>query len=278
MAILTPDTETTVACKNCGAPVGAPYCARCGQSRDVGRLGFRSVWDEFIWEFFDLDRGLLHTVAQLTVRPGHVVRAYVLGKRKLFTKPLSFYLIMLALYYLVSTLLKVNPLDLGLGPIGDAQRGAEDGYRGSQTATSKADLARIGAVLNENVKVIFTVLVFFLAFSMRLFYRKSGYHWVDLLAFSFYVIGYSYLPYILTAVLLGWFGKVGWVLALVGAVTVLSLGLYVWSVVQFFERKGLPAILKATLVVFVSVVLYAVLISVVLGGVIGIQMARTGKA
>ena len=80
-------------CPNCGEPRAGRFCAECGQREMGGRLTLRGLWREFASRVFNLDRGLLHTVASLARSPGSVPRDYVEGRRRTYTNPLSFFLL-----------------------------------------------------------------------------------------------------------------------------------------------------------------------------------------
>lgn len=85
------------ACATCGAPGQEQYCPVCGQRRLAGRhtlgaLG-RSVLARLAGE-----KGLIHTAAQLTVRPGRTLERYLSGGTVRYLNPISYLLIAAALF------------------------------------------------------------------------------------------------------------------------------------------------------------------------------------
>ena len=85
-------------CVSCGAERTGPYCAQCGQRELRGRHTLRSMAAAFPGRVLDLDRGLLHTVHGLTVRPGTVVRDYLAGRTVPYTNPVAYMLLCFAAF------------------------------------------------------------------------------------------------------------------------------------------------------------------------------------
>src|SRR5690606_6820249 len=85
-------------CLSCGAARTGPYCAQCGQRELRGRHTLRGMAAAFLGRVLDLDHGLLHTVHQLTVRPGTVVRDYLAGRTVPYTNPVAYLLLCFAAF------------------------------------------------------------------------------------------------------------------------------------------------------------------------------------
>ena len=81
-------------CPNCGAaPADGLFCPACGQRRISERMTLGGLWRNFASRTFNLDHGLLHTLARLAGGPGRVPDDYVAGRQRRYTHPLSFYLL-----------------------------------------------------------------------------------------------------------------------------------------------------------------------------------------
>jgi len=87
-------------CLNCGAFITGNFCSKCGQKKDVGRLSWRSLGAELIHFFTHLEKGFLYTSWRLAIRPDTVILEYLKGKRKKYFKPVSLYLIWVAIHLL----------------------------------------------------------------------------------------------------------------------------------------------------------------------------------
>ncbi|OZC03320.1 DUF3667 domain-containing protein [Rubricoccus marinus] len=77
-------------CANCDAVQVGAYCPGCGQHQSNSRLTLRRLWTEFASRAFNVNRGLLATVVELTKHPGQVPLDYVEGKRQRYTNPLTY--------------------------------------------------------------------------------------------------------------------------------------------------------------------------------------------
>jgi len=83
-------------CLNCNHPIQLNYCEFCGQRAATHRFSFNQhFFHDFVHGVFHLDKGLLFTLKELFIRPGHTVREYIAGKRTSHFNFFSFYLLAL---------------------------------------------------------------------------------------------------------------------------------------------------------------------------------------
>lgn len=99
-----------VVCKNCDTHYQGSFCPVCGQSRKVRRLSFLNMVDDFISIFINLDNGFLRTATELFWRPGHMIRDYIDGHRKVYMKPLGMLFCLGTIYYLTVWLIAKDVL------------------------------------------------------------------------------------------------------------------------------------------------------------------------
>ena len=87
-------------CRNCGGALETPYCPACGQKKAT-RFGWSEVrgeaWDKLRWFEGDMVKAAL----RVTLAPGAVARAYVLGERKQHVHPLKLLLAAIVLLLVV---------------------------------------------------------------------------------------------------------------------------------------------------------------------------------
>src|SRR5688572_7885209 len=99
-------------CLNCGTAL-APmqnFCSNCGQKADTHRLSFHDLWHDAIHYFTHADKGIFHLLKGLATRPGRVAQEYIDGKRKMYFKPLNFFLIVAGIVvFMTSTLHRDYP-------------------------------------------------------------------------------------------------------------------------------------------------------------------------
>jgi hypothetical protein len=78
-------------CLNCAKPLAdAAYCPACGQIATTARITGKTMWQDFLKIYLNLDKGLVYTFKQVFTRPGTAARNYVAGQRIVFIKPLTF--------------------------------------------------------------------------------------------------------------------------------------------------------------------------------------------
>lgn len=94
-------TQTSTACKNCGATLAGNFCQNCGQKSDVHPITLKHLLHEFFHALTHADKGILFLVKELLYRPGVVAVEYLDGKRKKYFNPLSFLVIATAVWALI---------------------------------------------------------------------------------------------------------------------------------------------------------------------------------
>ena len=105
------DGAATAACLQCGTALVGAYCHACGQHESVAeRLTFRSLWRDVRVRRLNLDRGLPRTLVDVLLRPGHVARTFVEGRRQTYTHPVTLLFVVYAVYAVLLSVLG-EPLD-----------------------------------------------------------------------------------------------------------------------------------------------------------------------
>ena len=86
-------------CLDCGALLGGPYCASCGQKNE---LEHRSLWQlvkDAVGPAVLLEGKLWRTLGTLLLRPGALSEAYTEGKRSRYIRPLRLYFWVSVLFF-----------------------------------------------------------------------------------------------------------------------------------------------------------------------------------
>jgi len=105
-------------CMNCGSDFSTPYCGQCGQEASAARVTPAELKRGFL-RAVSLERGWIHTMVDLTVRPGTMVRNYLDGKRVAYIGPFKYALTMVGLYILTTAVIGV-PVSRDATAAGDA--------------------------------------------------------------------------------------------------------------------------------------------------------------
>jgi len=200
-------TLTPVLCKNCDSPVEGNYCPACGQAKKTERITFRNLLKDFFEQVTEMDTGFLRILKDLRLQPGHMMRAYVLGRRKPYMRPFQFYLFMLVIFLAFHELLNIDPMEVGnqlaekMSPSGVSKR-----QREMQTLASQ--------LTGTNIKLMLSLLLVTQAFALRLLYRKSGMYLAEMFIIALFITSYQYILFLfvsLGSLILG-YGTAYWIL------------------------------------------------------------------
>jgi hypothetical protein len=84
-----------VACRNCDRLLDSEwrYCADCGQKAATPRLTLHEIGHETLHALLHVDRSIITLIRALALRPGHVARDYVAGRRKRYYGPFAFFIV-----------------------------------------------------------------------------------------------------------------------------------------------------------------------------------------
>ncbi|MBO7119847.1 MAG: DUF3667 domain-containing protein [Bacteroidaceae bacterium] len=95
-------------CLNCKQTFEGDYCPHCGQQAQTKRLHFIEMINNFVGSFVGGDNKFLCTCRDLILRPGHMVRQYLLGQRIGYYNPLQLFVFALTAYAILSYVLGVS--------------------------------------------------------------------------------------------------------------------------------------------------------------------------
>ena len=175
-------------CANCGAQRAGEYCCRCGQHFLEDRLTFRLLARELL-ERVTFERGLLRTVREMTTRPGHVVRAYLAGRRRTYASPLTYLFVGAAVSYagwrLHDEMVRAH-----------TRAQVEQAVAGPNPVLTAAQLERYFEVF-FGVMTQFTWLGLAacvpFALLLRLLFRRQGINLLEAAVFTLFVSGHGFL-------------------------------------------------------------------------------------
>lgn len=254
-AVARPAAPAVTRCVSCGHPRAETFCPGCGQPTPEGRFTVRRVVTHLVTDAFDLQRGLLFTVARLARAPGRAIREYVSGRTVRYTNPVKFFLIMSALSALAY-------LTFGL----DAMRATSEALYGSAMAEQVANEPFMEFYNQHMTLVMAAGVPVTAAFSLALFRGVAGYNYAEHLIFNLYVYALQSLGF---AALI----TMSWLLGIAPIPVLLmymaaSVGFYAWAAAGFFGVRPRTAAVRG-----VAVLLGSYLAYMTLGGVLGVVFA-----
>jgi hypothetical protein len=88
-------------CLNCGAELQGHFCHQCGQENLEVKEPFWHFFSHSISHYFHFDDKFFSTIRPLLTQPGYLTQQYLEGKRTRFLHPVSMYIFVSIVYFLV---------------------------------------------------------------------------------------------------------------------------------------------------------------------------------
>lgn len=243
-------------CKNCGNSIGEKFCSYCGQRTSVSAINFRALRDEFQNNIFQINRGFLFTIKELTLRPGHAIRDFIDGKRKPYYKPISFLLISVTLYIFISYLLNIDSF------LAEFLNNFKDGWDNVESQKDQLKLTDGGIIdwLKTNQTYLVFVFAPIFSFASYIAFLKASYNYYEHLVLQLYITGQQFIMItVFTCVV--FFNQEILAIAILTTSVLYSLFTY-W---QFFEGKSFINIfLRYILIHILSYLLYFIISFIVI--------------
>ncbi|RMG83499.1 MAG: DUF3667 domain-containing protein, partial [Bacteroidetes bacterium] len=158
-------------CKKCGSEVNGKYCSNCGHPYKTERISRKYVLNE-LWDIINFHKGIFYTIKELLIRPGTVIKEFLREDRTRLVKPISFIIICSLFYMFVNQVLHF-----------------EDSYfkvKGPNENT-------LTQWVQNNYGYANIFLGFFIAFWIKLLFRKYEFNFYENLIMLFYVMGINML-------------------------------------------------------------------------------------
>ncbi len=208
-------------CKKCHIEANLNYCPNCGQPVALKRInGYYLVHE--ITQVLNFEKGVFYTIRELLIRPGESVRRFIAEDRNRLVKPVVFIIVTSLVYSLVNSFFLI-----------------EEGYMtydGMDASTAMIIMKWI----QDHYGYSNIVMGIFIAFWAKIFFRKYGYNFYEILILLCFVMGMGMLLLAVFAVFEG-LTK----LALLQVAGILFIVYCTWAIGQFFDRKKPVSYFKA---------------------------------
>ncbi|MCL2416581.1 MAG: DUF3667 domain-containing protein [Bacteroidales bacterium] len=225
-------------CKNCTEPINGNFCSNCGRPAELRRIDKYYIWQE-IAGFFRANKGFLYTVKGMLIAPGNTVRQFIAEDRHRFVKPITFVIITSLFYALISYFFQIGVKDLGL--------------YGDEFTPTTVLIFHWMAFEYPGYSAILQGL--YMAFWIKLFFRKSGYNLFEIFILMCFISGISALA---TAIVTPFQGLVE--LNIIQITSYIMIVYLIWSVGQFFGEKKVKNYVKALLAFILGILVLSTLI------------------
>lgn len=227
----------------------------------------------------NLDRGILHTMWQMTIRPGSSIRRYLFDDRRKFVHPLRFLFLSAAIAAFINTQFITTQgnfdeaIQNKVSINGDLEQSEDDmvtlnldtdndGTPDAESEVSTKELQKMIAVfvvdfLNRYFSLILILFVPIISLFTWIFFRKSNFYYGEHLAVNAFYLGYLNVIYILISPLLIW-GHVASAVMLIYFIFGVIFQLFIYA--RVFERKWLNVIINGSAVMILSYIVYFLVI------------------
>lgn len=262
-------------CANCARVMDGPeqkFCPACGQPTPAHRIDWHFLGHELEHSVLHMDRGILYTLKRLMLRPGHLIRDYIEGRRAGVVKPV----LLIMMTGAVATL--VAHYALGGDVLGSSfNQGMQAGasYQGgmdARQAEAVAAMTKVYAVakdwINRHLTLITLLLLPVQAAAFKLAFRRfRQVNYPEWLVINSFLIAQAFVVWMVFMPLQGWWS---------GALTVsmlLAVILNLFSLAQVFQGyprwktflRGLVGFAIVQLVTMVATVVAAMVLGVLVG-------------
>lgn len=208
-------------CNSCNQDIPENYCSKCGAPARLQRIDRHYIQHE-IEHILHLEKGIFYTIKELVVRPGQSINTFILNNRSRLVKPIVFIIVTSLIYTLVNHFFHI-----------------EEGYLNFDK-TNTAGLNPVNQWIQHHYGYANIIMGVFMAFWLKLFFRKHGYNFFELLILLCFVQGIGMLLFSVFALAEGLSH-----MHLQHYGGMLFMCYHAWAVGQFFGKNKYANYLKA---------------------------------
>lgn len=208
-------------CKNCNYEATHNYCPNCGQAVSLKRISREYIVHE-VGQVLNFEKGIFYTIRELLIRPGENVRNFIAGDRSRLIKPIIFIIVTSLIYSLINNFFHL-----------------EDGYVKFEEAKPSAT-SLLFKWVQDNYGYANIIMGLFIAFWIKLAFRKYGYNYFEILILLCYVMGTGMLLYAAAAIFQGITH-----IEIMQAAAMASFVYAAWAIGQFFDKHKFINYVKA---------------------------------
>jgi hypothetical protein len=217
-------------CRKCDTKIIENYCSNCGESAIVKKLDFHYISHE-IQHLFHLEKGFFLTTKELLIRPGKVVREYILEDRAKQVKPVIFLIFASLIFTIVVHYFHLSYVYVSINNM--------------QLKEKNVDLTFVDNWLEAHLGYSNLICGLFIALGVKTIFRKPKYNIVEITVLLCYVIGEGML--ISSVLLIG----IGITKNLtIGNLVSPTLIIYtIWAIGQFYGERKIINYIKSSIAI-----------------------------
>jgi hypothetical protein len=220
-------------CRNCNTPIDGNFCGNCGQPRVLKRVDSHYVVHE-ITHILHFEKGIFYTIKELVLRPGKNIREFITDDRGRLVKPILFIIVTSFIYSLINNFFHIEQGYIELS-------GMEN------TATAK-----IFQWMEHYYGYTNIITGVFIAFWLKLFFKKYDYNFFELLILLCFVIGIGMLIFAVFALIEGLTHT-----KLMGISGIIAFAYLTWAIGQFYDGKKASSYIKALTAYLLGMIMFS---------------------
>lgn len=181
-------------CISCASPMDGLYCKHCGEKKVNPENDFavsRFV-KQFFFTFTDIDNIVLRSFKYLLLKPGFLSTEYLLGRRKIYIRPIRLFLIINVFYFLFAGFTGMHTLSTRLSShmIHDNFFHKEIAKKWVNETLEKKEIdypnyeKAFNQVIDRHSKTLIVIMVPLFALLSWLLYWRTPHFFVEHLVFS----------------------------------------------------------------------------------------------
>src|SRR5437867_1364711 len=268
-ATIQPATAVAVTrCATCETDLQGQYCHGCGEKkRHESELSLKHFALHALHELTHLDSKVFATVRNLFTRPGFLTQEYIAGRRSVYMKPLSLFLLACALLFLVDSFFPRSAYDVNWVTHQD-KTGKVDAAWTKLAAKKHLPKEILVERIQTTIHKISTGMQFanviVLAGILALLYLKR--YFVEHLVFAFHYMSLTYLASAVFRPITSLFAVYSWTSYLISGAFTIAYLVYLFIALRrvYRESAGFTLIKSlATLVVAFLVLIFTQMVTLI---------------
>ncbi len=237
-----------ITCVNCGSTVSTPFCGSCGQKNPPKKLNLITLYTDFQSRVYGFDGMFPRTLRDLTIAPGSVAKVFVHGNRVRYVGPAGYFFLALTMFLIVTQLLGI-----------DFYQYSSDSspFVGNQSKQEQRLAAEFTGFITEHMRVFSFLQIPIITALAWMFFRRSGYNYLEHAVFVFYVTGHVMWLSILGIVIYAVFGVSGNMLQLV-----VYWAFFAFGCTTFYAGSKVKSAIKGFFAVMISFLIFAFMFAI----------------
>jgi Protein of unknown function (DUF3667) len=235
--------ENRMLCKNCNHQISENFCSNCGQAVNLKRIDKHYMSHEIL-HLLHFEKGFLFTVKELMTQPGRSIREFIADNRHKHVKPVAYLIVTSLIYTILSHFFHADDIN------------------NSKVKLDFGKSSYVGICLHwmqTHVGYSNIIMGIFVAFSVRLIFRKYKYNFFEIMTLLCFVMGQAML---LAAFLVLFIGLLNG--EIYKAISVMVGFCYpTWAIGQFFDGTKAVSYIKSFISYSLGVLLYIIALVIV---------------